>query len=192
MTADSTPWNRLALIAELSERMEPKHGDFGHTALMKFMYLLQTLKGVPLEYNFTLYSYGPYDSSVLDDLSYATSLDAVTDKVIHYPGGSYGYNIAPAQCAAQVKNKADAFLKDNKDKIDWVVEQFEGSSASDLELISTIIYADQELQQKKEKLLLNAFVTRVHNIKPHFTEAQVEKRTREAYASSMVCAVDLA
>ena len=191
MTADSTPWNRLALIAELAERMKSQPTGLGHTALMKFMYLLQTLKEVPLGYNFTLYSYGPYDASVLDDLSYTASLEAVKDTVVYYSNG-YGYNIKPADCATQVKSRGAAFLSVNGDKIDWVIDHFAGNSASDLELISTIIYADQELLHKNEKLPLKPFVSRVRSIKPHFTEAQVEQRTRTAKTEKWISAVELA
>ena len=58
---------RLALITVLAARS--KGGYMGRTALMKYMYLLQTVRGLPLNYRFTLYSYGPFDADVLVDLS---------------------------------------------------------------------------------------------------------------------------
>ena len=78
-------WNklqdaRLAVIAKLAT-LAPA-GYLGRTALMKFCYLLQTVRQVPLGYRFTLYSYGPFDSDVLSDLGTA----------VQYLGG-YGYRI---------------------------------------------------------------------------------------------------
>ena len=75
-------WNRLGLICSLVEKSE---GRAGRTALMKFAYFLKELKGVPLDYRFTLYTYGPFDSRVLDDLSYAEALEAVEGKLVVFP-----------------------------------------------------------------------------------------------------------
>ena len=83
-------WNklqdaRLAVIAELVSRAPAGH--VGRTAIMKFCYLLQVVRGVPLGYHFTLYSYGPFDSGVLSDLSTAETLKAVESSVVYYGGG---------------------------------------------------------------------------------------------------------
>ena len=56
---------RLSLIPVLAES-HPSH-HIGRTALMKYMYFLQTLRGVQLGYNFSMYSYGPFDADVLSD-----------------------------------------------------------------------------------------------------------------------------
>jgi hypothetical protein len=39
---------------------------------MKCLYFLQTVRRVPLRYHFGLYTYGPFDSDVLIDLSLGT------------------------------------------------------------------------------------------------------------------------
>jgi len=56
---------RLSLIPVLAES-HPSH-HIGRTALMKYMYFLQTLRGVQLGYNFSMYSYGPFDADVLSE-----------------------------------------------------------------------------------------------------------------------------
>src|SRR5579872_1325193 len=81
---------RLGLLPTLVERASSGH--IGRTALMKYMYFLQTLRGVPLGYNFSLYSYGPFDSDVLADLSSAEVLKIVEITPVEFPGG-YGYRI---------------------------------------------------------------------------------------------------
>ena len=73
--------DRLATIAYLCTRA-PGEG-IGRTAVMKLCYFLQTLKGVPLGYRFTLYSYGPFDSDVLSDLGTAESRKAVSSERKH-------------------------------------------------------------------------------------------------------------
>jgi uncharacterized protein len=175
---DKQDWNRLALISALAERMKERKNDFGRTALMKFAYLLQTIKNVPLDYNFTLYSYGPFDSAVLSDLAYAVSLEAVDEKTVIYPS-SYGYKIQPGPDADCIKQKASLFLDTYAPQIDWVVDEFGDNGAGELELISTILYADREAAQNGAKSSIEEIASLVNKIKPHFSVPQVEYKARD-------------
>jgi len=87
MSAQRRSWLRLGILAELVARSNNK---LGRTALMKLAFLLQTVRGVPLGYNFRLYTYGPYDGDVLDDLGQAEAMKAVESSLVAYSGG-YGY-----------------------------------------------------------------------------------------------------
>ncbi len=161
---------RLALIPFLAGNTSSGH--IGRTALMKYMYFLQTLRHVPLGYRFTLYSYGPFDSEVLADLASAETLGAVESEAVLYPGG-YGYQIRPGNKANWLQRRAADFLKRNKLNVRWVTERFGSFTSAQLELVSTIIYADREAAHKKEKLQLKDIVHRVHEIKPHFSNAKI-------------------
>lgn len=165
--------DRVGLIAAMAEKA-PK-GPLNRTAVMKCAYLLQTVRGVPLGYHFTLYSYGPYDSDVLEDLDYAEMLRAVEVKRIQYVGG-YGYNIRPGAASDRAKQKAAAFLAKYRDHIDWVVRDFGGRTSAELELASTIIYADREAAQASETLA--ELGRRVRDVKPHFDERQILEEAR--------------
>ncbi len=106
-------WNklqdaRLAVIAELASRAPAGH--IGRTPLMKFCYLLQVVRWVPLGYHFTLYSYGPFDSSVLSDLGTAEALKAVESSVTFYSGG-YGYQIKKVE-------RGDVFVESGRNLLD--------------------------------------------------------------------------
>ena len=169
MSTENNKWERLALIISITELMAERQKDFGRTAAMKFIYLLQTLKNVPLGYNYSLYSYGPFASPVLDDLSYAETLGAVTEKVLYFSGG-YGYDIKPSDKAQELKAKGIHFLQQYQSSINWVIEQFADYSASALELISTIVYADQEMKTKQASIPLLAFVQMVREMKAPFHE----------------------
>ncbi|HWO33015.1 MAG TPA: hypothetical protein VNO32_29825, partial [Candidatus Acidoferrum sp.] len=98
---------RLGLLPVLAER--GSSGQIGRTALMKYMYFLQTLRGVPLGYNFTMYSYGPFDSDVLSDLSSGEGMKVVTSTPVVFSGG-YGYQIRPGTLAEFAKRNASQFL----------------------------------------------------------------------------------
>jgi hypothetical protein len=139
---------------------------------MKYMYFLQTLRDVPLGYRFTLYSYGPFDSEVLADLGNAEALSAVESEPFLYPGG-YGYRIKPAVNSNWLQSRSSSFLSKHKSDIQWVVKEFGSLTSSQLELVSTIIYADREAAQWNEKITLQDLAKRVHEVKPHFSDAQI-------------------
>ncbi|MCH8149890.1 MAG: hypothetical protein IH987_18235 [Planctomycetes bacterium] len=140
----------------------------GRTALMKFMYFLQTLRNVPLGYRFSLHSYGPFDSDVLSDLGEAELLGYVNSEVKDYPGG-YGYEIKDTEPPSKSE-----FLDEHEDDIGWVIDEFGSDKSADLELSSTIVFADREerpCSQSTEDL-----ASLVHQVKPHFSKARIIQR----------------
>ncbi len=82
---------RLGILTEMVERAPSR---LGRTAIMKLVYLLQTVKGVPLGYSFGLYIYGPYENDVLNDLGQGETMRAVRSSVVLHPKG-YGYEFSP-------------------------------------------------------------------------------------------------
>ena len=124
-------------------------------------------KDVPLGYNFSLYTYGPFDVSVLDDLAYAETLEAVKVQTISYPN-SYGYDIRPGSGAREIKSKATEFLAAHRHSIRWVIDEFKDLNAAQLELASTMVYADREAERAGESLSLKDLTQRVLAVKPRF------------------------
>ncbi|HQU46834.1 MAG: hypothetical protein B7Z74_10750, partial [Deltaproteobacteria bacterium 21-66-5] len=120
MNADKQGWFRLAVLATLVKRAPQPPG---RTAMMKFAYLLQTLRGVPLGYDFRLYNYGPYDIRVLNDLSQAERFRAVKEKTVSYPKGD-GYQYLPKERCEWVCAQAADELDEFGEAIDWLVERF--------------------------------------------------------------------
>ena len=157
--------NRLGLIAYLCSNTEK--GSLGRTALMKLCYFLQVLKGVPLGYRFTLYSYGPFDSDVLSDLATAESFHAVESKLEVYPGG-YGYSIRKGEQADKFIQDGQPFLTSNGDAIKWVLSEFGSLSSANLELKATIAYVDREAATKSKSISKQEMVRQVHDVKPAF------------------------
>lgn len=181
-------WNkqqdiRLAVIAKLVS-LAPA-GYLGRTALMKFCYLLQTIRHVPLGYRFTLYSYGPFDSDVLSDLGTAENLGAVKSSTVHF-GNGYGYRI-------QKSSEADTILKSNAEmiqpylsQIDWVIAEFGQHLSADLELESTIVFVDREAAKKEEHVTINELASRVKEVKPHFGQSLIAERASALHRKQML------
>jgi hypothetical protein len=168
--------NRLAVITWIAENTS----GLGRTALMKYCYFLQIVCGVPLGYRFSLYSYGPFDSDVLSDLDIVESMAGVKSTVEYFSGG-YGYRIECGENAAGVKRLGEGFLQTYEQQLQWVVDQFSGWSASDLEVATTLVYSDREAARRRERLTLSELAHGVRELKPRYGISQIE-----SYAEKLV------
>ena len=126
---------RVAVLARMVNAAPDQ--TLGRTQLMKLFYFLQELKEVPLGYDFRLFTYGPFDSEVLSDLSSACSRNAVIEDTIQYSRG-YGYTITPAANAEKLSSELANNYSDIAGKADEVVREFGSYGAAELELRSTI------------------------------------------------------
>jgi hypothetical protein len=174
MSAQRRSWLRLGILAELVARSSNK---LGRTALMKQAYLLQTVKGVPLGYNFRLYTYGPYDGDVLDDLGQAEAMRAVASSLVAFPGG-YGYEFSPGPESERIRSMAGPEIQGYRDDLSWVLGEFGSRSAADLELLSTIVYADRESLGRHQGVSADELCRQVREIKPRFPEEYVKASIR--------------
>lgn len=174
---------RRALIPVLAARS--RKGCIGRTALMKYMYLLQTVRGVPLGYRFTLYSYGPFDSDVLADLSVAEAFEAVKSELELYAGG-YGYRIRADRNAQWLERRAGKLLARYTKDIEWVIKKFGDYTSAELELVGTIVYVDREIVSGRRRVGLEQVARLVHEVKPHFSEEKVLRFAHQLASDRML------
>lgn len=184
---DDSLWNRLGLVCSLVEKSE---GRAGRTALMKFAYFLKELKGVPLDYRFTLHTYGPFDSRVLDDLSYAEALEAVEGTLVRFSGG-YGYEYSLGSKGDQLKERARGFLSEYDGAIDSVVQEFGSKTAGELEMISTIVYIDRSAKERESSNSIDELADKVFKIKPHLDLDVVREEASSLHERKYLLAVEV-
>jgi uncharacterized protein len=156
-------FERLGLLAELA-----RQARLGRTALMKILFFLQESRGVPLDYQFSLYSYGPFDSDVLSDISSAERLNVLKSTTIYYPSG-IGYEYSRGNDADSLEDLAGDFVKAHQKDIKWALDHFSHKTAAELELLSTILYIAKYQNPKTVDKLLE----QVELVKPHFSLDQV-------------------
>lgn len=166
--------DRVGLICALVSKAPRSPG---RTAIMKWMYFLKTLRKVPLSYRFRLYTYGPFDSDVVDDLDYAKFLGAVESNLVAYPGGR-GYEYLRGPKADEMERQAEKFLARHEDSIGWVLGEFGNRSAGDLEMLSTIVYVDRGLVEGRARSSFAELARKVHAIKPHLSVDVIEDEAR--------------
>jgi hypothetical protein len=163
-------FGRAALITAVVEKST---GSFGRTAVMKCLYFLQEVKGVPLGYRFSLYTYGPFDPDVLNDLALAERMGALESRIFEFPGG-HGYELRAAD-TKKVLSRAKELVSQYGNEIDWVVDEFGGRSALDLEVASTLVYVDRTAAERRNPISLKELVKKVYNIKPHLDMPRIER-----------------
>ena len=166
--------NSVALIAHLVAQAPTK---LGRTALMKCVYFLKAVKHVPLPYRFGLYTYGPFDSDVLDDLQYAEALGAVAGHLVEYPR-SRGYQYERGPKLEEIERKSRDFLARHKASVEWVLSEFGSRSAMDLEMASTLVYVDRATQAERKKATIAELARKVHGVKPHLALETIEEEAR--------------
>ncbi len=179
-------WRKLGAIICLVE--QSPEGTLGRTAIVKLLYFLQELRGVPLGYDFRLYTYGPFDADILSDLKTAQSFQALQVRTVIYSSG-YGYDVRIGSKAESVKERAADWLAEYQPHFDWAVEKFAARTASELELLATIAYVDRELAEHGEPRQLENLAQRVRDVKPRFTESYVLEKCREARQMGLLSAV---
>jgi len=168
---------RIGVIAALVDKAPGQ--TLGRTAVMKLAYFLQVLKKVPLGYDFRLHTFGPFDPDVLDDLAYARIYGAVKERMIVQSEG-YHYEIKPGKRSAHVQEESESWLDHHREAIDWVIQEFGSLTAPDLELCSTIIFADRENLKERKNVSLEELAKQVHGIKPRFRFPYVLKKSHDA------------
>ena len=135
---------------------------------MKILFFLQESRGVPLNYQFSLYSYGPFDSDVLSDISSAERLNVLKSTTIYYPSG-IGYEYSRGTGADSIEDLAEEFVEAHQGDINWALEHFSRKTAAELELLSTILY----IAKYQNPRTVDKLIEQVELAKPHFTHDQV-------------------
>lgn len=163
-------WGQYGLMAELALKLEGISPQFGKTVLQKLFYILQEIYQVPCGYDYILYNYGPYSDELADDLNFFASMDGVS--IVW--GQGLGYQIKKAGETVHFRERGKDFLTRYASQIEDVIKEFGGMNARELELRSTIIYVSREEPLEKNELL-----NRVKEIKPHFTDSEIDYAYQE-------------
>lgn len=166
------PWNKYGIIIELAKRLNGISPQFGKTALQKLIYLLTEIYGVPCDYEYSLYTYGPYSAELASNVDYVNALGGI--ELID--GLKGGYEIIVGEDAEHILSKAERFIKQYSDNIDQLIADFGSYSARDLELRTTLIYLSKNEVLSKEEL-----ARQLRDLKPYFSNSEINEVIDELY-----------
>jgi hypothetical protein len=78
-----------------------------------------------------------------------------------------------------VRQKAGEASSKHDPNIQWALREFGGRSAAELELLTTIVYADREAAQRKEQLSAKRLARQVGEINPRLPEQHILEKIEE-------------
>lgn len=143
----------------------------GKTAVMKTIFMLQQVKHIDLGYEFSIYTYGPYDAAVMEEIDELVSDGLLSSTVYHYKD-YIGYTLSITDSGVKaISNSEDKDTTALKEILDFV----RGKSAKDLELYSTIIYVEDWYLKNDKASNVDSIIHKVHELKPHFSEKIIQK-----------------
>ncbi|MCL2828894.1 MAG: hypothetical protein FWD99_09205 [Oscillospiraceae bacterium] len=151
---------RFDIIRELAT----KNPGLGKTAMMKYLFLLQQIYKMPLEYDFEIYTFGPYSTEVMEDIDFAECQNIISMKTVSYPSGHVGYSIHAEDSQAD-KSFSTSFEKE----INELLKLFGEKNAKELELSTTTVYLYHNSKMNDWDCSKEAIAHDVHEIKPHFS-----------------------
>ena len=127
----------LATVVREAHASVTKSGGYvGRTALQKIMYFLQ-VSGIPMNYRFDIYHYGPFCEEILRDIDWLTADQVVIDRSDNPQRYS---NYAPGENSDELIQMHQSFLAPLRNKIDALVRAFIPLKPRTMELIATLDY----------------------------------------------------
>jgi uncharacterized protein YwgA len=150
---------RVAAIVALIQNAQTR---LGKTQVQKLVYFAQDC-GVPLNYKYEIYHYGPYSFELSHDLGSLDSLGVLN--VANEPSG-YGFDISVGRFAEKFRLEPKY-----QKKIEKVIGQFGLNTAAQLEVKATIHFVHSVVKKKVPLSKAKSEAVRsVLALKPRFTE----------------------
>jgi len=161
---------RYSTIVDIIKEMKKYEYKINKTNLVKLIYLLQENFNVPVGYDFSLHTYGPFAKEILDDLDYLLYLKAVK---IESTNGIY--NILPGENSVidYIYKKSKPFIEENKEKISNIVKKFGLLPKKSLELITTMHFIVNDYKKNNIEFTEKDIAKLIHEIKPYFSEDEI-------------------
>jgi hypothetical protein len=119
----------------------------------------------------------------------AESLGTVKSEMIPFESGSgYGYEFAPGPAGNIAAGRIGAELNRYQNAIQWALGEFGDKSAAELELLTTIIYADCETTRLGRRMSFDELCNKVKEIKPRFPEHHVKESIKNLASKRLLTA----
>jgi uncharacterized protein YwgA len=160
-----------AILLSLIEHLRSRGGWCGETHIQKTTYFLQELMGVPLDFDFKIYKYGPYSFDLKDTLI-SMRADSMLGLI---PNDPYGATLVPGKLIEQVKNRFPKTLEQFESQITFVANKLSDKKVAELEAISTALF----IQQNEEMKSIKRLTQRLLELKPHIKEDFANKAVTE-------------
>jgi len=158
------PRQRQAVLLHLIDQLRTHATWCGETHIQKSTYFLQELLGVPLDFNFIFYSYGPYSFDLNDELTALRCDLLLTVK----PRDPYGATLLPSESASRFLERYPHTRQEHAAAVHFVAERLGSKNVADLEKLATALFVqlrDPPISPEKQ-------TAEIHRLKPHVSLEQ--------------------
>jgi uncharacterized protein YwgA len=131
---------RAAVVFKLIDALDENKSWCGETHIQKATYFLQELFKVELEYDFTLYKYGPYSFDLHAELETWKGYNLLRVKLYN----DYGASIYPSDNGKKIEELRQKTLGHYEDRINAVAKKLGPLGVNQLEPLATALYVTRE------------------------------------------------
>ena len=146
----------VAMVSHSVKKLSEKYPDsqIGKTIVQKTMYML-TREGV-IDFNYSMYHYGPYSSQVSSEINFAENIGAVEIDWI----SDKGYFIKPKS-----DELGGVLSEGDKQAIDRVIDKYGGFNAIEISIIATALFVEDNFEVTDTEELVRV----VTSLKPQYS-----------------------
>lgn len=160
-----------AVVLEIMNQLVEHDSWCGETHIQKCAYLIQEGLGLPTQFEFVLYKFGPF-SFDLRDLLGEMRADMLIDLRVRH--SQYRPTLSPSHSGTRLLERHDSVVDPHKKTIALVTAKFGDCNVSELERIGTALHVRKESQRN-----LVQQARRLTELKPHVGYAAALEAVKE-------------
>jgi uncharacterized protein YwgA len=163
---------KAVILTSLASKLREHDSWCGETHMQKSTYVLQELLGVPLDFDFILYMYGPFSFDLRSELT-ALRADGLLDLETTPP---YGPRFSPTKQSELLRERFPKTMRRYNDRIDFVAKTFGNKKVGELERLATALYLIKKFgdSSKENQAKLMSI------LKPHISENEAREALEQA------------
>jgi len=152
------------LISYIVERIKETYPatQISKTIIQKLVYLLSGTN--PIDFDYSLYHYGPYSSQVSNELNFAEEIDFIVIDWIP----EKGYSISPGSMYSS-KQLLQNTQKVERDAINEIVQKYGSYNAIELSIITTALFLKEKFGVNDKSKLVEI----VSSLKPQYNKERI-------------------
>lgn len=150
---------KAAVLTRLIQRLGDNESWCGETHIQKATYFLQSLTGVPLEFDFILYKHGPFSFDLRDELT-ALRADGLLTLESRRP---YGARMTVTKQSDYIQGLHPKTLSKYENQVDFVAKKIGQKGVVELERLATALYVTKNF----EDLTVDEKAEKLTSLKPH-------------------------
>ncbi len=167
---------REAIVAALDARLQAEGSWCGETHLQKSMYFLQELLGVPTQFPYVFYKFGPFSRDLRAELG-SMCADGYLE-LVPQPA-PYGPKLHVTDAAErQLIARWPKTLARYEDRLDFVAEELGQLGVGTLERLATALWVSREMPSAD----VSQRARRVRALKPHVSLEHAEQAVQRVAA----------